>query len=167
MRAVVLAVLTAGCAAQPAPATPQPLTPFARLEASRDLDGALVGKSDARATVVMVMASWCTACRVELAMFDRVRGSHAHVRWLAVNYREHEDYRRRGGADAIRALAGEMHWLRIVPAGDELFMSLGSPSKIPTVIVFDSTGNVAARYDRHERKPPDEAELDALLRRLR
>ena len=137
-----------------------------RFEAARDLDGNLVGHADAP-TVVIVMTSWCHACRDELAVFDRVRAAHPRVRWFALNYRDHEEYAGRGSTDAIRALAGGKSWLRVVRADDQLFSAFGSPSKIPTVVVFDGSGGIVAHYNRHERTPPGEAELDQLLARLR
>lgn len=135
------------------------------IEASRDLDGALIGRAGTP-TVVVVLASWCGPCREELRVFDRLRATHPRVRWIGINYKHHEEYAERGDAGSIRALAATVPWLRIVPADDTLFDAVGSPSKIPTVIVYDGHGTLAARYDRHERTPPTAAELDALLRRL-
>ena len=139
---------------------------LARFEAARDLDGNVVGHTDAP-TVVVVMASWCHACRAELAVFDRVRVAHPRVRFFALNYKDHEEYAARGSSHAIRELARGMPWLRIVPADDKLFAAFGQPSKIPTVVVFDRMGGIVAHYNRHDREPPDEAELDQLLARLR
>ena len=170
MRALVVAVIAAGCAAQPVapqatpsttPASAAPST-LAQLEASRDLDGNLVGASSVP-TVVIVMASWCRACREELALFDQLRSAHPHVRWLAVNYKQHEEYDRRGNASAIAALAHEVPWLRVVPAEEALYIAIGRPTKIPTVLVFRDRALVA-RFDRSERAAPSQDELDALLR---
>jgi thiol-disulfide isomerase/thioredoxin len=136
---------------------------FAQLEASRDLDGKPVGASDAPATVVMVMASWCRACRHELAMFEALRVTHPRVRWLGVNYKQHEEYDQRGGAESIRTLANEVPWLRVVPADEALYTAVGRPAKIPTVLVFRG-GELVARFDRVERAPPTQDELEALLR---
>ncbi|HEX5061315.1 MAG TPA: hypothetical protein VFV99_18235 [Kofleriaceae bacterium] len=137
---------------------------FAQLEASRDLDGEVVGAGSESATVVVVMASWCSHCRDEIAMFDRVRVAHPHVRWLAVNYKLHEEYDQRGNAEAIRALARTVPWLRVIPAGDELFTAVGRPQKIPTVLVFDHGGAELANFQREHRAPPAQDELEALLR---
>jgi thiol-disulfide isomerase/thioredoxin len=184
MRALVIAVLAAACARPvastptsgatttapvptPASTTPASTTPasttLAQLEASRDLDGQMVGASDAPATVVVVMASWCSACRAEIAMFDRLRAAHPHVRWLAVNYKQHEEYDRRGDSQAIRAFAQKVPWLRVVPADDALYSAVGRPSKIPTVLVFRGQ-KLVARFDRSERAAPDQDELADLLR---
>jgi len=160
MRVLALLVFL-GCATVPATA-PHLL---AQLDASRDLDQHVLGKADG-ATVAIVMASWCEHCRAELAVFDAVRARHPHVRWLAINYKEHEEYDRRGNSIAIRALATELPWLRFVPADGELYRALGSPTLIPTVLVFDRAGTLVERYDRRERKPPDATQLDALLAAL-
>jgi thiol-disulfide isomerase/thioredoxin len=178
MRAVLVVVM-AGCAAQPvapqatttrstSPATAaarstQPVSTLAQLDASHDLDGRVIGASDAPATVVMVMASWCRACREELAMFDRLREQYPRVRWLAVNYEQHEEYDQRGNAQSIRALAHELPWLRIVPADDALYTAVGRPAKIPTVLVFHGD-ELVARFDRSQRPAPTQPELAALLR---
>jgi thiol-disulfide isomerase/thioredoxin len=170
MRALLVVVM-AGCAARhvPTQATPsEPVvsapapSPLAQLDASRDLDGNVIGNSDAP-TIVIVMASWCRACRHELAMFEQLRASHPDVRWLGVNYKQHEEYDQRGNAESIRALAHEVPWLRIVPADEALYTAVGRPTKIPTVLVF-RTGKLVARFDRSQREPPTQDELDALLR---
>ncbi len=81
MRPLVIVVLLASCA-EPRRRLPlrfrrRPPPPalFAQLEASPDLDGTVVGGS-ASTTVVIVMASWCSHCRDELAVFDTVRAHH-------------------------------------------------------------------------------------------
>ena len=169
MRAVL--VFAAACAtaapppAAPAPTAAAPAAPLARLEASRDLDAVVVGHAG-QPTVVMWMASWCGHCRKELAVFDHVRAQHPHVRWLAANYKAHEEYDNRGNSLAIRELAGQTPWLRFVPAGDELFAAFGSPPLIPTIFIYDRRGALVTTFDRRERTPPDETELDALLRTL-
>jgi thiol-disulfide isomerase/thioredoxin len=138
---------------------------MARIEASRDLDGAAVGPSDAPATIVIVFASWCPHCKDELRVLDAVRSAH-RVRVLGVNYREHEDYDGRGGPAAVRAFARDVPWLRVVPIGDDVFAQLGSPPLIPTLFVYDHAGALIATFDRRDRPAPDRAELDALLAHL-
>jgi thiol-disulfide isomerase/thioredoxin len=177
MRVLVVAVMAAACATQhvareaPPPAreatppvgeAPKPPSTLAQLEASLDLGGNVIGASDAP-TVVIVMASWCRACREELARFDQLRASHPRVRWLGVNYKQHEEYDGRGNASAIAALAHEVPWLRIVPAEEALYTAVGRPAKIPSVLVFRGR-QLVARFDRERRAAPTHAELDALLR---
>jgi thiol-disulfide isomerase/thioredoxin len=163
MRALLVVVL-AGCASHPVvtPPTPRPPSTLAQLDASRDLDGHVIGASDAP-TVVIVMASWCAACRDELAMFDRLRATHPRVRWLGVNYKQHEEYNGRGDSESMRAFARDVPWLRVVPAGEALYTAVGRPPKIPTVLVFRG-GELVARFDRSQRKAPTQDELEALLR---
>ena len=88
------------------------------------------------------------------------------MRWLGLNYKAHEEYDARGSSIAIRALADETPWLRIVPAGDELFATFGSPPKVPTIFVYDSRGTLVETFDRRERPALREQELDDLLRSL-
>jgi len=165
MRALAALVLLVGCAtAEPVtPIAPAAPTAFAQLEASRDLDGALVGHSDAP-TIVVMLASWCEHCKAELHELDAIR-SH-HVRLLGVNYRGHEEYDHRGSSSAIRAFAQGTPWLRIVPIGDDLFDAFGRPPLIPTIYVFDRAGSLVQTFDRRQRTPPSHDELVGLLARL-
>jgi len=168
-RAIAL-LLAVSCAGGPAtPVTPDrtPLSVLGNIEASADLDGAPVGASTARATIVVVFASWCEHCKTELAVIDSLRAAHPRLRVLGVNYRAHEEYADRGSAAAVRAYVAEnASWLRVIPADEALFTALGRPPKVPTIYVFDRAGALAARYDRRRRKMPDAAELGALLARL-
>ncbi len=170
MRALACVVLLVACrAGAPAAETPnsgahstaQPVAGvLARLDASRDLDGAIVGTSD-EPTLVVVFASWCEHCKAELAELDAIRTRH--VRLLGVNYRGHEEYDHRGNSEAVRAFARRTPWLRVVPIGDALYAALGSPPQIPTLYLFDRHGALVAAFDRRERRPPDRAELAALI----
>lgn len=166
MRALL--VLALGCTSIPdAPAPPRPTAQLAAIEASTDLDGAPIGKSDARATLVVSFASWCGHCHRELAIIDTLRAAHPGMRVLGINYRGHEEYDNRGNSEAVRRYAAtHAPWLRVVPADDRLFDTLGRPSKVPTIYVYDRTGALVTVYDRNERALPDAAELRALLRRL-
>ena len=173
---MLVAVVVAACGAStpasspPAPREPPaasvaPLTPLAHLEASFDLDRAAIGPARTP-TVVMLLASWCSHCRAEIAVFDAVRPQHPHVRWLGLNYTAHEEYDGRGNSVAIRTLADETPWLRIVPADDKLFAAFGSPPTVPTIFVYDSRGALVETFDRRERPAPREQELDDLLRSI-
>jgi thiol-disulfide isomerase/thioredoxin len=164
MRLLVSLVFLLGCVADP----PQPNAVtrpgvLAEIEATRDLDGRLVGATDGP-TLVIVFASWCPHCRDELVELDSIR-SH-HVRMLGVNYRGHEEYDHRGNSVAVRAFADRTPWLRVVPIDDAVFTALGSPAQIPTMYIFDRTGALVQTYDRRARKPPSRDELVAVLARL-
>ncbi|MBX3162536.1 MAG: TlpA family protein disulfide reductase [Deltaproteobacteria bacterium] len=171
VRLVVLTFLIA-CAPRPAPAPapppPRPSGPLALVEATADLDGARIGPlGTGRATVLVVFASWCPHCQVELDVLGELRARHTGVRILGVNYVGHEEYKGRGNALAVRAyLAEHAPWLRVVPADDELFAALGRPPKIPTIYIYDRTGALAAKFDRRERPQPTAAELEEILARL-
>lgn len=164
MRELLLAVGCAACAVAAPAARPTPRV-LAQLEASRDLDGAVVGATDAPATIVIVLASWCNHCHDELGVLDAVRARH-RVRVLGVNYRGHEEYDHRGGSAQVRAFARGVPWLRVIPVDDELFGRLGAPPLIPTIYVYDRAGGLVATFDRRERAPPEQDELDAMLARL-
>jgi thiol-disulfide isomerase/thioredoxin len=137
---------------------------FAELEASTDLDGAPIGATDAPATVVILLASWCEHCKAELHELEALRARH--VRLIGVNYRGHEEYDHRGSSVAIRAFAAGTPWLRIVPIGDDLFDAFGRPPLIPTIYVYDRAGVLVQTFDRRQRTPPTHDELVALLARL-
>lgn len=167
--AALLALSLAGCPAPPAARTPatNPDSPLALIEASADMDGVAIGRSDANATIVIVFASWCGHCKTALDIVARVRANHGHTRVLGVNYRGHEEYDQRGDAAAVRRyVSTNVPWLRVVPAEEPLFAALGRPPKVPTMFVYDAWGNLVARYDRQERRMPDAEELDALLTRV-
>jgi thiol-disulfide isomerase/thioredoxin len=144
-----------------------PAGQLAAIEASNDLDGGGIGKSDAHATVVVVFASWCEHCHRELEILAQLRPAHAAMRVVGVNYRGHEEYDHRGNPVALRRyIAAHAPWIRVVPADDKLFETLGSPPKVPTIFVYDRNGRLVTTYDRRERDEPDASELEALLEKL-
>jgi thiol-disulfide isomerase/thioredoxin len=161
--------LVIGCVSGPETAV-QPRNPhqLAAIEASADLDGAVIGPGGEQATtIVIVFASWCTHCHRELEVLAKLRSSHPKLRVLGVNYRGHEEYDHRGNAQAVRRyVATRAPWLRVVPADDRLFDVLDRPEKVPALYVYDRNGALVARYDRRDRAMPDGAELRDLLRRI-
>jgi thiol-disulfide isomerase/thioredoxin len=164
--AIALLVLVA-CAETPVtPARPRDTTQLATIEASVDLDGAVVGKTTG-ATIVVVFASWCHNCHRELDVIAQLRPSYPSLRVLGVNYKGHEEYNGRGNSEAVRRYVGEKApWLRVVPADDPLFDLLGRPRLIPTLYVYNRTGELVATYSRTDRAMPDGDELRELLRRI-
>ena len=165
-RAMAL-LLAVSCATTPVATNRKADSVLGNIERSADLDGAPVGASAARATVVVMFASWCEHCKAELAVIDSLRAAHPRMRVLGVNYRAHEEYAERGNETAVRAyVAANAPWLRVIPADEALFTALGRPPKVPTIFVFDHAGALAATYDRRQVKMPDAAELGALLGRL-
>lgn len=176
MRALAIAlVLSAGATACPPP--PPPAAPAAPvrdpaltlIEATPDLDRAVVGPAPAGApgTVAILFASWCGPCRQTLAALDRALAAVPGARVVGINYRPHEEYSGWGDAAAVRAyIAANAPWLRVVPADEPLFVALGRPPKVPTIFVYDRAGALVTKFDRREREPPDEVELTAVLREL-
>jgi thiol-disulfide isomerase/thioredoxin len=168
MRALVLLALLAGC---PQPHDTIPTPPQSRslavIEASPDLDGRLIGTSDARATIVIMMASWCGHCRAEIDILWQLRQEHSRLRIVGVNYKDHEEYDNRGNAQQLRAyLRDHAFWLRVVPAGEAMFDALGRPPFVPAVWVFDANGDLVKFFDRRTQAPPTKPELEALLAQL-
>lgn len=166
MRSWALFLLVA-CAAHPqeriSPPAPGAL---ALVETASDLDGAPIGPSSARATIVVVLASWCDRCAAEVAILERLARTHPALRVLGVGYGAHEAYDHRGSPAALRAYAGAHPWLRVVAADDALFSALGAPPQIPAIYVFDRAGGLVATYDRRARPLPDARELADVLARF-
>ena len=170
MRALVVLVLLAGCPPaaeypQPKP-QPRPPTPLSIIETSPDLDGKIVGPSNARATIIVLMASWCGHCKVQLDQLAELRARHPFTRVLGVNYKGHEEYDGRGNAAQLRVYLQHLPWLRVVPAGEQLYAALGQPPYVPAVWVYDARGNLVQFFDRRDREPPSPDEIEALLVRL-
>ena len=158
----------------PAPA-PVPTSVLADLLGRADIDGRPVDDAagppgavpQARATLVVVFASWCEHCHDELAVIAGLRAAHPALRVIGVNYRGHEEYDQRGNSEAVRNyVRNYAPWLRVVPADERLFDELGRPPKIPTMYVYDGGGALVQVYDRQLRDMPDRAELEALFARL-
>lgn len=166
MRPLVLFLLVA-CAARP-PERISPPAPgaLALVETATDLGGTPIGASPARATIVVVLASWCEHCAAELAILDRLHRTHPALRVVGVSYAAHEEYDHRGSPAALRSYAAKRPWLPIVTADDALFSALGAPPQIPALFVFDHGGAVAAHYDRRQGAMPNADELTNVLARL-
>ena len=161
MKLLVLALLVACTRAPVAPHAPA--DPLALLEASRDLDGTLVGHV-AAPTLVVVFASWCQYCRHEMLELSALRLAHPDARIIGVSYKDLEEYDHRGDAAALRAfVTTSVPWLRVVTADAALYAALGSPPQIPTTFVFDARGKLVATWDRRERPAPAAPELAGAL----
>ena len=170
--AAVLVALLVGCGGAPAAPRATPPAPalapphLVAIEAAPDLDGVTVGAlpSDQRATIAIVFASWCTHCRDELPVLAALLDERPDLRMLGINYRAHEEYDGRGDAAAVRALvASDAPWLRVVPADDAVWASLGRPPKVPTLFIFDRDGALVRRFDRQGARLPTLDELRAAL----
>ena len=166
---MIAVFLVGACGSPPAPG-PSPsrhsaAPALAAAEAAADLDGVVVGPTDG-ATVAMVFASWCEHCRDEVPVLAELHVRRPDVRILGINYRAHEEYDGRGDAIAVRAFVAERApWLRVVPADDALWVALGRPPKVPTVLVFDRAGALVRAFDRRTERPPTYAELEAAVPR--
>jgi hypothetical protein len=125
-----------------------------------------LGVERGRATIAVVLASWCEHCHVEVAELAALR-ARADLQIIGVSFRWHEEYDERGDAAALRAWqAAHAPWLPIVAGDEALWEALGAPPKIPTLYVYDRDGVLRATYDRRERAMPDARELSELLDQL-
>jgi thiol-disulfide isomerase/thioredoxin len=166
MRWLAVIALVLGCAETPRPLPPLPPSVLGSVEASRDLDGAVVGASPVAATIVISFASWCVHCHEELRVLAAIRAEHPALRILGLNFMGHEVYAGRGSARAVRAYVARFApWLRVVPADKPLFDLFGHPPTVPTMFVFDRAGTLVETFAR-ERAKPSADELSELLQSL-
>jgi hypothetical protein len=167
---LLLAISLVGCTPVYAPpAAPQPVARrgapgWQTLARARDLDGRVVGEVPGRATIAVVFASWCGHCRHQIAQLAEVIDGREDVRVLGINFLHHEEYDDRGDSQAVRDyLAAEAPWMQVVPAGERLWRELGSPSKVPTIYVFDDAGELRRVWDRRSGELPTYSDLVAVL----
>jgi thiol-disulfide isomerase/thioredoxin len=161
---IALSVTACTAAYEPPPArqTPARASAFDLLDAAPDLDGRPIGAPEGRKTVAIVFASWCANCRHELGELAGLK-DRADVRIIGVNFKWQEEYDARGDSASVRAmLATEAPWLRVAPGDEALYAAMLHPPKVPTVYVFDASGNLVKLY-RHLSEMPDAATLGALL----
>ena len=163
MRRFALLGVVACASSVPAPIPPPAPQLLPRLEAARDLAGVAIGSGPQRATVAIMVASWCSPCHAELAILAQLRARHPGMRVLGLDYLAFEEYDHRGDPQAMRAFAAATPWLRVVPVDEALFTALGQPPKIPTLFVFDREGALTATF---VPPMPSAGELDRLLDHL-
>ncbi|HUH05097.1 MAG TPA: TlpA disulfide reductase family protein [Kofleriaceae bacterium] len=159
-----LLVATLIACTRPAPVSPgEGDEAYRSVVSRRGLDGKPVGHDQAAsATVVIVFASWCQACRKELAMLSELVTEHPRVRVIGVN--AFEDFEDLSNAAALEEFLGTNHpWLTVVRGDDQLLRSLGGVSKIPTLFVFDAHGAAVKVYRPERRTPPGKKELMRVL----
>ncbi len=155
----------AGAGSGLAPTPPDPARALPAILAASTLDGGPArAAAGPRGTVVILFASWCSHCRHELALLATLLPRHPGVGVIGLNYRPHEEYDQRGNAEAVRDfVAANAPWLVVVPADDTLFTAIGRPPKVPTMFVYDGAGQLVTTFDRRQRPPASEAELEAAL----
>jgi thiol-disulfide isomerase/thioredoxin len=168
--AVLVLSACATSSSPPPPARPAPPPPptVALLDAAQDIDGVVVGPAAGeKATIAIVFASWCGHCRTELRELAVLRAERSDIRYLGINYVQHEEYDGRGDAAAVRVMRDDLApWLRVVPADEALWTRLGRPTKVPTLYIFDRHGTLAKTYDRRVDALPTFDELDRVVSAL-
>lgn len=162
---VALLGLAAGCGPNK-PAAEAPSTRDAGYQAviSRtDIRGNQVAEDpQARATIVIVFASWCQPCRDELKILQEMVRERPNLRVIGVN--AYEDFDDLSDEQALLAYLRETHpWLTVVRADTELLQRLGGVRKVPSLFVFGRDGARLKEYRRSQRKPPTRTELAALI----
>ena len=149
--------------------TTQSAPTVALLDRATDIDGQPIGamSGDEKATIAIVFASWCGHCRNEMRELAVLRSDRSDVRYLGINYVQHEEYDGRGNSVAVRAMRDDLApWLRVIPAGEMLWAQLGSPTKVPTIYIFDRHGVLAKTYDRRFDALPTFDELERVIASL-
>jgi hypothetical protein len=118
-----------------------------------------LGAERGRATIAVVLASWCGHCHAEIAELAALRGRR-DLQIIGVSFPRHEEYDDRGNASALRAWqAAHAPWLPIVAGDEALWRALDAPPKVPTLYVYDRDGVLRAVVR-------SAAELDAVLDQL-
>jgi thiol-disulfide isomerase/thioredoxin len=96
-----------------------------------------------RPLLISVWASWCTPCKIELPEFQRasreLAGPHPDAAFVTVNLGE-------GGARAKTWAAQHGLRLPILLAGQKFMQDYGLIA-IPTILVFDRDGRLAAAHE--------------------
>ncbi len=129
---------------------------------SKTIDGAIVAP-EARPTALVVFASWCGPCRGELAALGEIRERFPTLRVIGLN--AYEDYGERSDEVRLRTfLDANAPWLtQIVHADPALLRGFGNVPKIPTLFIYDESGEVVAEFRRNKRKPPSHEELEEAI----
>ena len=95
-------------------------------------------------------------------MLKKVAAVDETIRVIGVNY--FEDFEDQGSEDAVKKFVKESYpSLEVVRADTALWAEFGSPSKIPSMYVFDRNGTMIKSFVRSERPAPTRAELEAVL----
>jgi len=153
MRAAALAVLLAACgAATPAPAARISSVPVYAADATAtDLAALAAG----RPLVIDFFASWCEACRDNLAPMNALAGEHAAGDILVIGVAVGED---RAVADRYAAREGIRYPVYTDP--EMRFEDSLGTSALPLVLVVDESGHIA------HRSPRLDAQALEVIRRL-
>ncbi|WGX96396.1 TlpA disulfide reductase family protein [Nocardioides sp. L-11A] len=167
----VLAVLTAGCSAN-AGGSPTatdrvveqvPAGDRVRVERFTGtlLDGTAFDSADVAGRVVVynVWGSWCAPCRTEAPALARVSGDTAaqDVRFVGINVRDND-----AAARAFEASYGIAYPSLTTDTSSDALLAFGPslpPSAVPSTLVVDADGRLAARVIG----PVDASTLRALV----
>lgn len=147
--------------ATPTAAQAAPEQGLAAVLRATDIHGRPVGAAPhARATALVVFASWCGPCRRKLAVLGELTRDEPRLRVIGVSYAPYEEYGDRSSDEVLRGFVAEhAPWLQVVRADDALMDALGRPRKVPSLLLFDRRGQLVEAYLRARRQPPSRDEL--------
>lgn len=148
---LALGVLVAGCAVDDEPKLALPTSafisePIANVSISpvgdRDALPDIAGlKRDDRPMVINAWASWCEPCRVEAPELAAFAAANPDIRMVGLNVNDEP-----GAAQAFAAATG-MDYEQVTDADGSILATIPGipPAGLPSTVVIDSEGNIAAR----------------------
>jgi thiol-disulfide isomerase/thioredoxin len=122
-----------------------------------------------RPTLAILFASWCEHCHEALASIQQIRtaaGNRYNV--IGISYPPFEEFDAQGNAGALnKYVAINAPGLPLIMLNPPAYKQLGSPSKIPTIYIFDKSGMLTRTYDPSQQPTPGRAELEQVLQSQR
>jgi len=166
LRTSLIFLLLSACASTPPRVSNSATktTPYAVVEAARDLEGSTVGVLAASqdVTLAVFFATWCGHCRHELEVLKEMLDTDSRLRIVGIN--AYEEWGSMSDEKRLHSyLASHAPWLRVIRADESLMASFGRVKKIPTIFVFDKDGKLVISFRREVSGIPSK---DALVRAI-
>jgi peroxiredoxin len=130
--------------------------------ALKDADGKTVRLSDYRGKVVLVnfWATWCGPCKIEIPWFMDFERSHKDKGFAVIGVSMDEE-----GWDVVKPYVNRMAInYRIVLGDDNVAQSFGGVDALPTTLLIDREGRVAAVHVGVAAKSDFENGIEELLK---
>ena len=131
--------------------------------ALKDMKGADLTLSDYRGKVVLLnfWATWCAPCKIEIPWFSEFQEKYRVRGFAVIGVSMDED-----GWDAVKPyVEGKKMNYRVVIGNDALSQLFGGVESLPTTLLIDRDGKIAARHTGLVSKSNYEGEILALLRK--
>jgi peroxiredoxin len=131
--------------------------------ALKDIKGADVTLSDYKGKVVLLnfWATWCGPCKIEIPWFSEFQEKYRVRDFAVIGVSMDED-----GWDAVKPyVEGKKMNYRVVIGNDALSQLFGGVESLPTTLLIDRDGKIAARHTGLVSKSNYEGEILALLRK--